>query len=69
MSEAMRNEPVVDETVDSGANPAGEISVQPRTRAGLRATALLGLTVGMGAFAAVTANVSTVVSIVGHPQA
>jgi hypothetical protein len=46
----------------NGENPAGEIVVNARTRAGARARALAGLTLGMSAFMAVTAIPFTTVS-------
>jgi hypothetical protein len=43
----------------SGENPAGEIVVDPRTRAGARARVLAGLTLGLGAaFMALSTSVS-----------
>ncbi|MFC0429643.1 hypothetical protein [Kutzneria buriramensis] len=49
----------------SGDNPAGEIVVTARTRAGARARALAGLTLGMSAFMAVSAIPFTTVSAPG----
>ncbi|MFC0542185.1 hypothetical protein [Kutzneria chonburiensis] len=49
----------------SGENPAGEIVVTSRTRAGARARALAGMTLGMSAFMAVTAIPFTTVSAPG----
>jgi hypothetical protein len=49
----------------AGANPAGEIVLATRTRAGARARALAGLTLGMSAFMAVTALPFTTVSAPG----
>jgi hypothetical protein len=49
----------------SGENPAGEIVVTARTRAGARARALAGMTLGMSAFMAVTAIPFTTVSAPG----
>lgn len=48
-----------------GENPAGEIVLSTRTRAGARARALAGLTLGMSAFMAVTAMPFTTVSAPG----
>lgn len=49
----------------SGDNPAGQIVVTARTRAGARARALAGLTLGMSAFMAVSAIPFTTVSAPG----
>jgi hypothetical protein len=49
----------------SGDNPAGQIVVNARMRAGARARALAGLTLGMSAFMAVTAVPFTTVSAPG----
>jgi hypothetical protein len=49
----------------SGENPAGQIVVAARTRAGARARALAGLTLGMSAFMAVSAIPFTTVSAPG----
>ncbi|MFI9388125.1 hypothetical protein [Kutzneria sp. NPDC052558] len=62
MKEIDRPEESVESATASGEHPAGEIVVDGRTRAGARARALAGLTLGMSAFLAVTALQSTTVS-------
>lgn len=54
-----------DDATATGDHPAGQIVVPTRTRAGARARALAGLTLGMSAFIAVSALPFTTVSAPG----
>jgi len=62
MNEITAPEEDVESATASGENPAGQIVVNTRARAGARARALAGLTLGMSAFMAVTAVPLTTVS-------
>lgn len=64
MDNAMHDESAIlaNGDADDSEHPAGRISVSGRTRAGARARALAGLTLGMSAFMMVTNNISTSVS-------
>ncbi|QUQ63261.1 hypothetical protein [Kutzneria sp. CA-103260] len=66
MTEMTAPENDVESATASGENPAGQIVVNARTRAGARARALAGLTLGMSAFMAITAVPSTTVSAPGQ---
>jgi len=66
MNENTAPEDDVEYATASGDNPAGQIVVNARTRAGARARALAGLTLGMSAFMAVTAVPLTTVSQQGQ---
>ncbi|MFE9749620.1 hypothetical protein ACFYOT_32315 [Saccharothrix saharensis] len=63
MNDANRDEVTTWSADQDGDHPAGEMALSRRAKAGARARALAGLTLAVGAYAAVTVSEGTMTTV------
>ncbi|MFE2751084.1 hypothetical protein ACFXGA_03660 [Actinosynnema sp. NPDC059335] len=63
MNDANRDEVTTWSEARDGDHPAGEMALSRRTKAGARARALAGLTLAVGAYAAVAVSESSMTTV------
>lgn len=63
MNDANRDEATTWSAAQDGDHPAGEMALSRRTKAGARARALAGLTLAVGAYAAVAVSESSMTTV------